>query len=84
MDIEILQPGSRVYLERDIEATILNVNISLGWLVSYECSWWNERERKTGWFFPCEILKTKTGKEIKVGFEKGTTDEHQGSQEKGT
>jgi hypothetical protein len=57
--IDILQPGTEVVLDGDIEARILSVCISgEANHVTYECSWWSSRDRRTAWI-PENELKVK-------------------------
>ena len=57
-----------------IECMIDQVCIKPGGYVSYGLSWWDERSRREGWFYPNQIRPVGTSKQVAIGFSKGTNE----------
>lgn len=54
--LDVIEIGSFVTLDKDIPATVTAISIrSKAHAVSYECTWWDERNRKTEWVTPEEV-----------------------------
>lgn len=52
--VEVIAMHSAVLIDGEIPATIIAIELR-DTNVSYQCSWWNERDRKTDWFSAREI-----------------------------
>lgn len=56
MTMEVMEIGSKVLLDGEIPATITSINIrGLEHRLTYEVTWWDERQRKSEWVDPFEI-----------------------------
>ena len=53
-EIEVYAPGSDVLIDGVISARIIAVLIEEKG-ISYQCVWWNERERKIEWLAASEV-----------------------------
>ena len=63
---EIVEPGSRVRIAGDIEATVCRVSIAPGPHVTYEVAWWNGRTRQCQWLETHEL--TNLFRTRQIGF----------------
>lgn len=66
--IEVIQPGSPVLVGENIKATVLSVKVGDKKCVSYECSWWDGRNRHVDWFEQIEVERTRDAQGIRIGF----------------
>lgn len=54
--MEVYAVGSEVLLDKEIPARIAAINISgTEHKLEYQCTWWEERTRKSEWVTPQEI-----------------------------
>lgn len=59
--MEVLEIGSKVLLDGDIPATITSINIrGMEHRLTYEVTWWDERQRKSEWVDPFEIRQQES------------------------
>jgi hypothetical protein len=62
--MEVFEIGSAVLLDGDIPATITSINIrGTEHRLTYEVTWWDERNRKTEWVDPFEIRAKEAKKQ---------------------
>lgn len=67
--IEIFMAGSPVViLGGRIKATIISINIKNHNYIQYECCWWVNGERKSGWFEQIEVGRVDSSATQKIGF----------------
>lgn len=71
--MEVIKPGSHVYLNGEIKAFINSVTISLGEPI-YNCAWWNGAEYRTGDFFRKEFSLKLDHSTLNIGF--GNAESH--------
>ncbi len=65
--IEIFPIGSEVLVDKEIPAIIVAVEIrGVRGLVTYQCTWWDERKRCSEWLTEAEIVP-RNDKHKKVG-----------------
>lgn len=58
--IEIIPIGSSVFLDGEIPATVHAVEVrGQPHSLTYQCVWWDERQRKSEWVRPDEIQLEK-------------------------
>ena len=64
--IEVFAIGSKVTVDGDIPATIRAIEIrgEIG-LISYQCVWWDERNRRVEWGTASEIQPSNERTQIK-------------------
>ena len=64
--IEVFAIGSKVTVDGDIPATIRAIEIrgEIG-LISYQCVWWDERNRRVEWVTASEIQPGNERTQIK-------------------
>lgn len=59
--IQVYPIGSDVTIDGDIPARIMAFEVrGTVALITYQCSWWDERTRKTDWFTEAEIKPRET------------------------
>jgi hypothetical protein len=59
--LQVFSPGSRVTIGAkgaDVPAVVRQVCIAEGDNVTYECSWWDNRDRKVAWFAAHEVFSS--------------------------
>ena len=66
--LEVYEVGTKVVLEEDIEAKIVQVAIHAGNWVQYECAWWNGGSRVREWFVVDDFTVAKKKNLMKIGF----------------
>lgn len=70
--LEVFEIGSAVVLDGDIPATVTALSIrGVEHYLSYEVTWWDERDRKSDWVTPGEVkageaCKTRTLRFLKA------------------
>lgn len=64
--IEVFAIGSRVTIDGDISAVIKAIEIrgEIG-LVTYQCVWWDERNRRVEWVSAAEIQPSTERSQVK-------------------
>jgi len=55
MEIEVIKPGTKVILAKDIDALIVGAYINSDTSVNYEVAWWDKNDRKTCFLRPAEF-----------------------------
>jgi hypothetical protein len=66
--VQVFEIGSQVVIDGEIPATITGINIrGTEHRLCYECTWWEERTRKSEWLEPFEI-KPKDAKVRTLSF----------------
>ena len=66
--VEVMPVGSSVLVGDDIPATITGVWIREKCHISYQCVWWNGRERKECWLERHEVQGLEETQGTTVGF----------------
>lgn len=66
--MEVIEPGSTVYLNGEIKAFINSVTISNHLSVTYNCGWWNGNDYKTGDFYREEFTVLRNQPILTIGF----------------
>jgi hypothetical protein len=67
MQLDILDIGTEVEIDGDIRARIRAVEIrGPQRLITYQCSWWDERTQKVEWFYSDEVTPISAEKK-KIG-----------------
>lgn len=65
--MDVICPGSTVFLNGKIEAFVNSVTIPLG-EATYNCGWWNGNAYCTGDFYRKELTLASNQSTIKIGF----------------
>lgn len=65
--LEVYQCGSRVCLDRDIEAIVTEILIE-GYSVQYKVAWWDGRARNEQWVNAAEVFAPQDTPELQIGF----------------
>jgi hypothetical protein len=66
-EIQVYGVGSIVQLDGALEARITAIFIRDNGRITYECVWWNERERQEEVVEPWEIVGVVTERKLTVG-----------------
>jgi len=66
--LKLFSPGTKVLLDKDIQAVVITVSIHSHNYVQYECAWWSGATRTREWFGEHEIIGEEQDKGLKIGF----------------
>lgn len=67
-ELDVIEIGSAVLLDGDIPATITALEVrGSEHLLTYQATWWDERNRKCEWVTPEEIKHAEQRRTIRFG-----------------
>ncbi len=69
MQIELIQVGSPVTVGEDIQATVTGIAIDAKCRVTYQCAWWNGRDRQSEWLEQFEVQRVTGVEQMTIGFQ---------------
>ena len=65
---EIIPPGTPVIVGKSIDGLIVAVEITHGYTVRYEVTYWDGNSRCSAWFLPQEITVADPKATMPIGF----------------
>lgn len=66
--VQVIAPGSEVFLGGEIRAKVLEVTLLEGGSVVYKVCWWGGTDRNEQIVYPCEVQTEETTRFVNFGF----------------